>query len=164
MTNTLDNLKEAFAGESQASQRYIAFARKADQEGYPQVARLFRAAALAESVHAGNHLRAAEGVKSTLDNLKEAMGGENYEVNSMYPPMLASAQAEDHKKAANSFNWALEVEKIHAQLYADAIASLDSKEEVEYTVCPICGYTHKGPAPEKCPICGTLGSKFETVR
>lgn len=164
MTNTIDNLNAAFAGESQASQRYLAFARKADQEGYPQVARLFRAAAAAESVHAGNHLRASEGVKSTLENLTEAMAGENYEVYNMYPPMLEYAQAEEHKKAATSFDWALEVEKIHASLYADAIENLDSKEEFEYTVCSVCGYTHKGPAPEKCPVCGTPGTKFETIR
>lgn len=164
MTKTHENLLTSFAGESQANQRYLAFARKADQEGYTQIARLFRAAAAAESVHAGNHFRADDGVNSTLENLKFALGGENYEVNSMYPPMLATAQQEDHKKAANSFNWALEVEKIHAALYSEAIGDMDSKEEHEYTVCPVCGYTHKGPAPEKCPICGTTGSKFEIIK
>ncbi len=164
MTKTHENLSTAFAGESQASQRYLAFAKKADQEGYPQVARLFRAAAAAESVHAGNHFRADDGVKTTLENLQTALAGENYEVNSMYPPMLASAQEEDQKKAANSFHWALEVEKVHAALYSDAIKSMASQEEYEYTVCPICGYTHKGPAPEKCPVCGTPGSRFETIR
>ena len=164
MAKTHENLMAAYAGESQANQRYLAFSKKADQEGYPQIARLFRAAAAAESVHAGNHLRADDGVKSTLENLKAALGGENYEVNSMYPPMLAAAQEEDHKKAANSFNWALEVEKIHAGLYAEAIENMDSKEEYEYTICPFCGYTHKGPAPEKCPVCGASGSKFETIK
>lgn len=164
MTKTQDDLKTAFSGESQANQRYLAFAKKADQEGFAQIARLFRAAAAAESVHAGNHLRADEGVKSTLENLKEALGGENYEVNSMYPPMLATAQEENQKKAATSFGWALEVEKIHAALYAEAINNMDSKEDYEYTICPFCGYTHKGPAPEKCPVCGASGSKFETIR
>lgn len=164
MTKTQDDLKTAFSGESQANQRYLAFAKKADQEGFPQIARLFRAAAAAESVHAGNHLRADEGVKSTLENLKEALGGENYEVNSMYPPMLATAQEENQKKAATSFGWALEVEKIHAALYTEAINNMDSKEDYEYTICPFCGYTHKGPAPEKCPVCGAPGSKFETIR
>ena len=164
MTETHDNLMGAYAGESQASQRYLAYAKKADQEGFTQIARLFRAAAAAESVHSGNHLRADDGVSSTLENLKVALGGENYEVESMYPPMLAAAQQEDQKKAATSFNWALEVEKIHAALYAEAIDKLDSKEEYEYTVCPVCGYTHKGPAPEKCPICGAPGSKFETIK
>jgi rubrerythrin len=163
MTKTHDNLLISFAGESQANQRYLAFARKADQEGFPQIARLFRAAAAAESIHAGNHLRADDGVKTTLENLEVALGGENYEVDSMYPPMLAIAQQEDQKKAASSFNWALEVEKIHAALYAEALANMDSKEEYDYTVCPFCGYTHKGPAPEKCPICGAPGSKFETI-
>jgi rubrerythrin len=164
MTKTHDNLMSAFAGESQANQRYLAFAKKADQEGYPQIARLFRAVAAAESVHAGNHLRADEGVKDTLENLRAALGGENYEVNSMYPPMLATAQQEDQKKAASSFNWALEVEKIHAVFYSDAINNLDSKEEYEYTICSVCGYTHKGMAPDKCPICGAPGSKFETIK
>jgi rubrerythrin len=164
MTKTQDDLKTAFSGESQANQRYLAFAKKADQEGFAQIARLFRAAAAAESVHAGNHLRADEGVKSTLENLKEALGGENYEVNSMYPPMLATAQEENQKKAATSFGWALEVEKIHAALYTEAINNMDSKEDYEYTICPFCGYTHKGPAPEKCPVCGASGSKFETIR
>jgi rubrerythrin len=164
MAQTNDNLMAAFAGESQANQRYLAFAKKADQEGYPQIARLFRAAAAAESVHAGNHLRADDGVNSTMDNLKAALGGENYEVNSMYPPMLATAQQEGHKKAETSFNWALEVEKIHAGLYAEAIEDIDSKEEYEYTICPFCGYTHKGPAPEKCPVCGASGLKFETIK
>src|SRR5512137_2743882 len=114
MSKSTDNLQVAFAGESQANRRYLAFAKKADQEGYPQIARLFRAAAAAESVHAGNHLRAAEGIKSTLENVKIALGGENYEVDTMYPPMLATAEEEDDKKAATSFHWALEVEKIHA--------------------------------------------------
>jgi rubrerythrin len=164
MTSTHENLMAAFAGESQASQRYQAFAKKADQEGHPQIARLFRAAAAAESVHAGNHLRADNGVKSTLDNLKEAMGGENYEVNTMYPPMLATAEEENDKKAATSFHWALEVEKIHASLYSEAIEAIDSNESYEYTVCPNCGYTHKGPAPEKCPVCGSPGSKFITIQ
>jgi rubrerythrin len=163
MTQTHDNLMAAFAGESQANQRYLAYAKKADQDGFPQIARLFRAAAAAESVHAGNHLRADDGVKSTLENLRDALGGENYEVKSMYPPMLSSAHQEDQKKAANSFNWALEVEKVHAALYAEAIDNLDSKDEYEYTVCPVCGYTHKGPAPEKCPVCGAPGSKFEKI-
>jgi rubrerythrin len=164
MTKTHDNLLEAFAGESQANQRYLAFAKKAGQEGYPQIARLFRAAAAAESIHAANHLRADDGVKSTMENLKTALGGENYEVNSMYPPMLAAAQEEDQKRAVNSFDWALEVEKIHASLYAEAVENMDSLEECEYTICPVCGYTHKGPAPEKCPICGAAGSKFETIK
>jgi rubrerythrin len=164
MTKTHEYLMDAFAGESQANQRYLAFAKKADQEGYPQIARLFRAVAAAENVHAGNHFRADDGVKSTLENLKAALGGENYEVNSMYPPMLATATEEDQKKAATSFGWALEVEKVHSVLYSEAINNMDSKEEYEYTICPFCGYTHKGPAPDKCPICGASGSKFDTIK
>lgn len=163
MAKTLESLMTAYAGESQANHRYQAFAKKADLEGYPQIARLFRAAAVAEAVHAGNHLRAAEGVKSTMENLKEALGGENYEVDSMYPPMLAAAEEEGNKKAATSFHWALEVEKVHAGLYSEALSDMESKETYVYTVCPSCGYTHKGPAPEKCPVCGASGSKFEII-
>ncbi len=163
MTKTYENLMTAYAGESQANQRYLAFAKKADQESYPQIARLFRAAAAAESVHAGNHLRAAEGIKSTQENLKVALGGENYEVDTMYPPMLATAEEEDDKKATTSFHWALEVEKIHAALYSETLDNMDSKETFEYTVCPSCGYTHKGPAPDKCPVCGSSGAKFITI-
>jgi len=164
MTKTHENLMAAYAGESQANHRYLAFAKKADQEGYSQIARLFRAAAAAEAVHAGNHMRAAEGIKSTMENLKVALGGENYEVNIMYPPMLATAEEEDDKKAATSFHWALEVEKIHATLYSDALDNMESKDTYEYTVCPSCGYTHKGPAPDKCPVCGAAGTKFETIK
>ncbi|MGA9398930.1 MAG: rubrerythrin family protein [Anaerolineaceae bacterium] len=163
MTKTHENLMAAYAGESQANHRYLAFAKKADQEGYPQIARLFRAAAAAEAVHAGNHLRADDGVKSTMENLSVALGGENYEVNSMYPPMLATAVEEDDKKAATSFHWALEVEKIHSALYSATLENMESKDTYEYTVCPTCGYTHKGPAPDKCPVCGSAGSKFVTI-
>ncbi len=99
-----------------------------------------------------------------MENLKEALGGENYEVNTMYPPMLAVAEAEGDKKAATSFQWALEVEKIHAALYSDTIENMDSKETFEYQICPSCGYTHKGPAPDKCPVCGAPGSKFVSIQ
>ena len=164
MSKSLDNLKTAFAGESQANRRYLAFAKKADAEGLPQIAKLFRAAAAAETVHAHNHLRAMDGVKSTAENLEVAIAGENYEVVSMYPTMLADAVAEDDKRAVKSFGYALETEKIHEALYRKA-RELQSKgkdaSETNYYVCPLCGYTHEGPMDGNCPICSTPGEKFE---
>ncbi len=164
MSKTIDDLKEAFAGESQASRRYTAFAKKAEQEGYPQVAKLFRAAARAETIHAINHLRALDGIGGTAENLKAAIAGENYEVVSMYPEFIRDAEAEMNKKARTSFFWAMEVEKIHEGLYRKALEALGSPaSESEFYVCPSCGYTHEGPPPEKCPVCGTPGKKFELV-
>jgi rubrerythrin len=166
MSRTIDDLKAAFAGESQANRKYLAFAKKAEEEGFPQVAGLFRAVAAAETIHAHNHLKAMDGVKSTAENLQAAITGENYEVVSMYPPMLAEAEAEGDKRAARSFRWALEVEKIHEALYRKA-AEIQAKGKdtpaVEYYVCPICGYTHEGPLEGKCPVCNTPGEKFERI-
>jgi rubrerythrin len=164
MSKTLENLAEAFAGESQARNKYMAFAKKADEEGLHQVARLFRAAAQAEFIHAQNHLKAMEGIKTTAENLQEAIGGENYEVVSMYPPFIAEAAAEEAKRAKNSFEWAWEVEKCHEALYRAALGNLGKEEEeYEYYVCPLCGYTHARSAPDKCPVCGTPGSKFQKI-
>jgi rubrerythrin len=164
MTKTIDNLKDAFAGESQAGRKYTAFAKKAEDEGYPQIAKLFRAAALAESVHAINHLKAMGGVGTTADNLKAAIAGENYEVTTMYPPMIATAEAEGDKKATSSFKWAFEVEKVHEALYRYALEHMDpNAPAVEYYVCPICGYTHAGKFEGKCPVCNTPGEKFLKV-
>jgi rubrerythrin len=164
MSKSLDNLKDAFAGESQANRKYTAFAKKADQEGFPQVARLFRAAAHAETVHALNHFRAMGEVKATAENLKAAIAGENYEVVSMYPEFIADAEAEGDKKALSSFRWAFEVEKVHEALYRKALEALGKTGDgFDYYVCPVCGYTHEGGAPDKCPVCGTLGSKFERI-
>ena len=166
MSKSIDNLKTAFSGESQANRRYLAFAKKADEEGFPQIAKLFRVAAAAETVHAHNHLRAMNGVKSTAENLEVAIAGENYEVVSMYPTMLAEAQVEGDRRAAQSFNYALQTEKIHEMLYRKA-AELFGKgkdmPETEYYVCPICGFTHEGPMTEKCPICNTPAEKFEKI-
>ena len=125
MSKTTDNLQAAFAGESQANRKYLAFAKKADQEGYPQIAKLFRTAAAAETVHAHNHFNALGGVKSTTENLKAAIEGENYEVVSMYPSMIADAEAEGEKKANNSLRWAFEVEKVHEALYRYALEHMD---------------------------------------
>ncbi len=164
MSRTTEDLKTAFAGETQANRKYLAFAQKADEEGHHQVARLFRAAAHAETVHAMNHLKAMGGIGSTAENLKAAIEGENYESVSMYPAFVADAEAEGEKKALRSFQWALEVEKVHERLYHQALDSLGREvPEGDYFVCPVCGYTHFGAAPEKCPVCGAAGSKFEHI-
>lgn len=161
MSKALQGLEEAFAGESQARNKYMAFAKKADEEGYPQVARLFRAAAEAEYIHAQNHFRAIGGVKSTAENLQEAVSGENHEVVSMYPPFIEAAVAEGNKKAEITFKWAWEVEKVHEALYRGALESLGKEEDsFDYYVCPICGHTHARNAPDKCPVCGTPGSRY----
>jgi len=164
MTKTTDNLQAAFAGESQAGRKYTAFAKKAEDEGYPQIAKLFRAAAMAESVHAINHLKANGGVSSTSENLKAAIAGESYEVTTMYPPMISEAETAGDKKAATSFKWAYEVEKVHEALYRYALEHMDPNAPVpEYYVCPICGYTHEGKFEGKCPVCGTPAEKFVAV-
>ncbi len=165
MSKVYDDLMAAFAGESQANRKYLAFAKKADTDGFSQVARLFRAAAAAETVHALTHLRTAGEVKTTEENLKTAIEGESYENTTMYPEFIRDAKAEDDKNALRSFNWANEVEKVHEALYREALASLGKPgEEYDYYICPICGYTHKRVAPEVCPVCGTPGSKFEVVK
>ena len=164
MTKSYDDLMAAFSGESQANRKYLAFAKKADDEGFAQVARLFRAAAAAETVHAHNHFRAAGEIKSTAENLKAAISGEHYENSEMYPAFIKDAEAEGDKKALRSFNFANEVEKIHEQLYSAALETLGKAEETyDYYICPVCGYTHARTAPEVCPICGTPGSRFEKI-
>jgi rubrerythrin len=163
MSHSEKNLKDAFAGESQANRKYLAFAKKAQQDGYSQVAKLFRAAAEAETVHAHSHLRALKGVKSTADNLKEAIGGETYEFQSMYPPMIETAKAEGDKAAERSFTYANAVEKIHAALYQKALDNLDKLETVDYYVCDVCGYTCENEAPDVCPVCGAKAKAFFKV-
>jgi rubrerythrin len=162
MSKSEDALKEAFAGESQANRKYLAFAAKADQEGFSQAARLFRAVAEAETVHA--HLRALKGIRSTKENLQEAIAGETHEFKSMYPGMIQTAKAEENKEAERSFNYANEVEKIHAGLYQQMLDKLEgAKESYSYYVCPICGYTSEKEAPETCPVCGAKGKMFKKV-
>ena len=165
MASVEECLKEAFAGESQANRRYLAYAEKADKEGYPQAARLFRAAAAAETVHAHNHLRAMQGIGSTADNLKDAVEGETHEFTSMYPDMLKQAEIEGHADAQRTFRFALEVEKVHGKLYGDMAAGLEQagKEDYPYYVCPVCGHTVGKEAPDTCPICGTKGSMFKRI-
>jgi rubrerythrin len=160
MSKTTEHLKEAFAGESQANRKYTSFAKKADEEGYPQIAKLFRAAAMAEAIHAANHLKALAGIGTTAENLKAAIAGENYEVVNMYPSMIADSEAEGEKRANSSFKWAYEVEKVHEALYRYASDHMDpNAPAVEYYVCPICGYTHEGKFEGKCPVCGTPAEK-----
>ncbi len=163
MSNTEQNLKEAFAGESQANRKYLAFAAAADKEGYPQVARLFRAAAEAETVHANNHLKALKGIKKTKENIQEAINGETFEFTKMYPEMITTAEAEHNSDAQLSFFYANAVEKIHAKLYEKALANMDKKETFTYHVCPVCGNTFEKDAPGTCPICGTKSSLFTKI-
>jgi rubrerythrin len=166
MTKTDENLKAAFAGESQANRMYLAFAKKAEQEGFPQVAMLFKAAAQAETVHALNHLRVMGQVKSTTDNLGTAVSGETYEFKKMYPEFIADATKDGNKAAENSFDYANQVEQIHAALYQKALDSLKNKIEpakMDYYVCPVCGNTFEGSTPEKCPICSTSKDKFMKI-
>ena len=165
MSKSIEDLKAAFAGESQANRKYTAFAKKADDEGFAQVAKLFRAAAAAEAVHAFNHLKAMDGLQATSENLKAAIGGENYEVTSMYPEFIQDAETEGNSRALRSFRWAIEVEKVHEALYGKALENLEAGKEAkfDYYVCPVCGYTHEGPLEGKCPVCGTPGEKFERI-
>ncbi len=161
---TNDNLKEAFAGESQANRKYLAFAKKAQQDGFPQVAKLFRAAAEAETVHAHAHFRVMGAVKSTEDNLQAAIEGEGFEFRQMYPKFVSEAEAEGNKLAVFSFKHALAVEEIHHGLYSKALEAVKSGSDLPETklfVCPVCGNTVEGSVPDKCPVCGATGKQFE---
>ncbi|OFW57382.1 MAG: rubrerythrin [Candidatus Solincola sediminis] len=161
--STMDNLKEAFAGESQANRKYLGFAMKADEEGYPQVAKLFRAAADAETVHALNHLKVMKGIGDTEQNLVQAIEGETAEFMSMYPGMIEEAKGEGEKEALQSFTWANAVEKIHAGLYEKAKENLGKNPDVVYYVCQRCGNTVENEAPETCPICGAPKTMFKKI-
>ncbi|MCL5745473.1 MAG: rubrerythrin family protein [Acidobacteria bacterium] len=163
--NTTDNLKEAFAGESQANQKYRAFAKKAEQDGFPNIARLFRTTAEAERIHAEGHLKSLAGVGSTADNLKAAIAGETYEFTSMYPPMLAQAEAEGHR-AKLMFGYAVKAEAVHAELYKCALQAIEQGKdlaEAKFYLCPVCGHIEFGVPPERCPICNSVGSKYVEV-
>jgi len=155
------NLRDAFAGESQANRKYLAFAKQAETDGHSQIARLFRAAAEAETIHAHNHLQALEGIKSTRDNLLEAIAGETHEFKSMYPAMISDAESEGAGKALRSFQYAVAVEKVHASLYQKAFDTLGTQgESFDYFLCPVCGHTVERNAPDTCDICGAKGSVF----
>jgi rubrerythrin len=160
---TETNLQAAFAGESQAHIKYLNFADKAEKESLPNVARLFQAASFAEQIHAGNHLRALEGIQGTVANLGEAFGGETFEIEHMYPDYMAVAEKQGEKKALRSMSWALEAEKVHAKLYAEAKQSVEAGKDVaavDIWVCTVCGFTMEGEPPDKCPVCGTPKAKF----
>ncbi len=156
-----NNLMDAFAGESQANRKYLAFAKQAEQEGFTQVARLFRAAAEAETVHAHSHLRTAGGISDTRKNLMEAIAGETHEFKNMYPQMIADAELEGSEAARRTFTFANAVEKVHASLYQKALDTLGSATEAfDYYICPVCGHTVERQAPERCEVCGAQGSVF----
>ena len=163
MSKSEKNLMNAFAGESQANRKYLAFAKHAEKEGYKQVAKLFRAAAEAETVHAHSHLKQLGGIKSTKENLEAAIGGETFEFNEMYPQMIKEAEEEDNKGALRSFNFANAVEKVHADLYKKALENLGSNEDTDYYVCGICGYTADGEAPDECPVCKAKKQAFSRI-
>jgi rubrerythrin len=166
VSNTKENLQTAFAGESQANRKYLFFAEKAEQEGHKQTAKLFRAAADAETVHARNHLKVMEGIRSTGENLLAAKGGENYEFTEMYPAFMKQAQAEGEGKARDSFDLANKVEQIHHGLFDAALSKIEKGEAIDERpiyVCQVCGNTVEGMAPERCPICGAPRRMFKLI-
>ena len=159
---TEKNLKEAFAGESQANRKYLAFAKRAEQEGFTNVARLFRTTAEAETIHAMGHLTALDGIASTAENLRAAIAGETYEYKEMYPPMLAQAESENHR-AKRMFGYAVEAEAVHAKLYEMALEAVSQGKdlaEANFYLCPVCGHIELGSRPDNCPICGLKGDRF----
>jgi len=165
MATTEQNLQEAFAGESQANRRYLAFAKRAEQEGFPNIARLFRTAAEAETIHAHGHLAALGGIRSTAENLQAAVDGETYEYTRMYPPMLQQAEADNHR-AKRMFAFAVKAEAVHARLYKMALeAARQGKDlaETAFYLCPVCGHIELGQPPETCPICGAGKDRFVQV-
>jgi rubrerythrin len=161
---TDENLKTAFAGESQANRKYLAFSKKAESEGLPKVGLMFRAIAEAETIHALNHLRVMKGIKTTKENLEAAKGGEHYEIAEMYPPMVDEAKKDGNTAAARTFGYALETEKAHHALYDKALKAVSAGKDIEatkYWVCPVCGYTGEGDGPDNCPVCNTKKDRFE---
>jgi len=160
---TEEFLKAAFAGESQAHMKYTIYAEEAEKSGFPNIARLFRAIAYAEKVHATNHLKQLQMIKKTPDNLQVAIDGETFEVEEMYPAYKSVAELQKENGALRSFDWALEAEKIHAEMYKKAKESAEQGKDIKIEkiyICPVCGYTVENEPPEKCPICGYPGDKF----
>ncbi|BDG05859.1 rubrerythrin family protein [Anaeromyxobacter oryzae] len=163
--STQENLKVAFAGESQANRKYLAFARQAEKEGLSQIARLFRAAAEAETIHALGHLANMGGVGTTLQNLEAAVAGETYEYTEMYPPMVEEARREDHR-AKTLLDWANRAEQVHARLFRQALEAMKAGQDLsqmDVYLCPVCGDVEFGPPPERCPICNTPGAKYQKI-
>ncbi|MEA3333796.1 MAG: rubrerythrin family protein [Pseudomonadota bacterium] len=166
MGKTLENLQAAFAGESQANRKYLAYATKADADGFSQIAKLFRAAAAAETVHALGHFKAMDGVSDTGANLRDAVAGESHEFKNMYPEFIATAKEEGNKKALRMFEWANTVEEIHFGLYEEALATYEKGGDLpadDILVCSVCGNTVSGDCPDKCSVCGVPGSKFNKI-
>ena len=157
---TKENFATAFAGESQANRKYLMFAEQAEKEGYPGIAKLFRATAEAETIHAFAEFRAMGGVGTTAENLQAGINGETYEFTEMYPPMREGAASEGDKNAERIFRFAEEAEKVHAKLYKEALADMKNTD-ADYYLCPFCGYVHKGKTEENCPICGAKASLFK---
>ena len=160
---TEESLKAAFAGESQAHMRYLIFAETAEEEGYPNIGRLFRAISFAEQAHATNHLRTLGDIGSSGENLKTAIGGETFEVEEMYPAYVCVAEEQQEKGAETMTKWALEAEKVHAELYKKALESVENGQDMEAQpvhVCQVCGFTVEGEAPDTCPVCGSPKEKF----
>ncbi len=160
---TEENLKAAFAGESQAHMRYLIFARQAEKEGYSNLSRLFEAIAFAERVHATNHLKVLDEVKTSADNLQEALDGETFEVNEMYPAYRETARSDQEKGAERSTDWALQAEMVHAVMYKKAKQVVEKGKDIELEkvfICEVCGYTAEGGAPDRCPVCGAPKDKF----
>ena len=165
MPTTEENLKNAFAGESQAFQKYVAFAKKAEKDGFKNVSKLFRTTAEAERIHAEGHLGASDGIRSTAENLETAIGGETYEHNEMYHPMYEQAEREGHK-AKRMFGYAVQAEKVHAALYRKALEAVNNGEdltETEIWLCPVCGHIELGMPPERCPICNVKAETYIQV-
>ena len=165
MPTTNDNLKEAFAGESQANQKYRAFAKKAEKDGFVNIAKLFRTTAEAERIHAEGHLKALDMIASTADNLQAAIDGETYEFTEMYPPMVELATADGHK-AKTMFKFAVDAEAVHAQIYIKALQAVKNGVDLDvsdFFLCPVCGYIEIGSAPDKCPVCGAKKTIFAQV-
>jgi len=163
MEKTMKGLSEAFAGESMANRKYLAFAEQAEKEGYPAVARLFRTIAEAETLHALAHFKTMGGVKSTAENLKAALEGETYEFTEMYPGFIRDAEEEGQKNAVRSFTFANEAEKAHGELYKKALASMEKGKDSTFFLCPVCGYVEEGHTPDVCPICKAKKDVFITV-
>lgn len=164
---TQENLAAAFAGESQANRKYLAFAKKADVDGLPQLAKLFRATAEAETIHAHAHLKAMDGIKSSLENLKTAIEGEAHEFKEMYPEFLAQARKDKNQKAEFAFAYAMAVEEIHHNLYEKALAAVEGGKDLpdaDIYVCPVCGNTVEGQVPDSCPVCSVPGKNFTKIQ
>ncbi|MGO9379836.1 MAG: rubrerythrin family protein [Dissulfurispiraceae bacterium] len=163
MSKTSTNLQNAFAGESQANRKYLAWSKKAEQEGYKQAARLFRAIAEAETIHAHNHLKQMGGIKTTKENLESAIAGEVFEFQKMYPQMIEEALAEGEKDAVRTFTYANEVEKVHADLYKRALSDLGKSGDATYYVCSVCGHTVENEPPDECPVCKSKRQAYKKV-